>query len=123
MYYIWEESELRSCILSSWSQFEVNVASWLMQTPDIDWKNASVKMSVCRSLEAHLKTSWWLMAAESHKSEKKAEFLTLRWHSLCQPWNKDVAEQEVKESRTDPPLPPPPPQLPLKQQQANIQPF
>lgn len=56
--------------------------------------------------EAHLKASWWLTAAEDRKSHVEAEFLTLRWHSFCQPWNKDVAEQEVKAYRT----PPPPPQ-------------
>lgn len=63
-----------------------------------------LSMSVCLPpCEAHLKASWWLTAAENHKSDVQAEFLTPRWHSLCQPWNKDVAEQEVKACRIQPP--------------------
>lgn len=31
-----------------------------------------------------------------------AEFFTPRWHSLCQPWNKDVTMQEVRAHRVQP---------------------
>ncbi len=76
----------------------------------------SVCVCVCVCLlpsEAYLKASWWLTAAEDHKSDMEAEFLTQCWHSLCQPWNKDVAEQEVKAHGIQPPP---------QQQQPNIHP-